>query len=306
MVRLGGGTDLDDRAAGPARLQSMRLRPGTGWVPESASLPLPQPIVAGGDRRTDAEPKDGGRTDGGPRVAVPSAGELAKAWAADRLPLWTHGVVERASVGSVLAMLAAVVAVVMAGVMLLHRHPPSGYSSSYNASTTDTSSSSASSFAADPMSSSAPSTTAAATSIVVDVGGRVRKPGLVTLPPGARVADAIAAAGGPMRRREIVTMNLAAKVTDGQLLLVGVKAAGSSGSTTTADGATPTSPAAPVSLSSATLEQLETLPGVGPVTGQKIIDWRTTHSGFTSVEQLQQVSGIGPATYAELSPLVTP
>jgi competence protein ComEA len=285
----------------------MRLRPGTGWVPESASISVSQPIVAGsGDRHTDVEPTDVEPTDRGPSLAVPTAGELAKAWAADRLPLWTHGVVERASLGSVLAVLAAVVAVVVAGVMLLHRHSASGYSSSYDASTTGTSSSSASSFAPDPVSSSAPNTTTAATSIVVDVGGRVRKPGLVTLPPGARVADAIAAAGGPMRPREIATMNLAAKVTDGQLLLVGVEATGSGGSTVTADGATPTSPAAPVSLSSATLEQLETLPGVGPVTGQKIIDWRTAHSGFTSVDQLQQVSGIGPATYAELSPLVTP
>jgi competence protein ComEA len=70
-------------------------------------------------------------------------------------------------------------------------------------------------------------------------------------------------------------------------------------------GASTPSATAPVALNSASLEELETLPGIGPVTGQKIIDWRTAHGGFTSVEQLQQVSGIGPATYAELSPLVT-
>lgn len=123
------------------------------------------------------------------------------------------------------------------------------------------------------------------------------------MPAGARVADAIAAAGGPLRHRELATTNLAARVTDGQLLTVGTKQAAAPSAPTTDASSTSTGPS--VDLNSATLEELETLPGVGPVTGQKIIDWRTAHSGFTSIEQLQQVSGIGPATYAELSPLVT-
>lgn len=134
-------------------------------------------------------------------------------------------------------------------------------------------------------------------SIVVDVAGRVRHPGLVTLPVGAREADAIRAAGGALHRRDLVGVDLAARVVDGQLLMVGPARSGAA-----AGG----SAAGPVSLSTASIEQLETLPGVGPVTAQKIIDWRTAHGGFTSVSQLQQVAGIGPARYAELSPLVSP
>ena len=150
----------------------------------------------------------------------------------------------------------------------------------------------------DAPAASAPSDpTANGSSIVVDVGGRVHHPGLVTLPIGARVADAIRAAGGPLRHRELARIDLAAHVADGQLLMVGVPAAADS-----SGGGS----AAPVSLSTASLEQLETLPGVGPVTAQKIVDWRTTHGGFTSVSQLEQVSGIGPARYSQLSPLVTP
>jgi competence protein ComEA len=134
--------------------------------------------------------------------------------------------------------------------------------------------------------------------LVVDVGGRVRRPGLVTLPPGARVADAIHAAGGAVRPGDLRLLNLAARVTDGQLLLVGVSGAPVAG---------PASPAAagPVNLNSATVEELDTLPGIGPVLAQRIVDWRTAHGGFGSVSDLDEVSGIGDAIYAELSPLVT-
>jgi competence protein ComEA len=198
----------------------------------------------------------------------------------------------------------ALVAVALGGVLLLHRHAGSTYSPSYDASATGAGPGAASSFGV-PLVSPTPAAIADATSIVVDVGGRVHKPGLVTLPPGARVADAIAAAGGPLRHREIATVDLAARVSDGQLLLVGVKAGASSAAAPLGTDPTATGSTAPVALNSATLEQLETLPGIGPVLGQNIIDWRTAHSGFTSLEQLQQVSGIGPATYADLSPRVT-
>jgi competence protein ComEA len=135
-------------------------------------------------------------------------------------------------------------------------------------------------------------------SVVVDVGGRVRRPGLVTLPLGARVADALRAAGGALRPRDLTSLDLAAKVADGQLLLVGVPGAAvpSSG-----DGA----PSGPVDLNSATAEQLEALPGIGPVLAQHIVDWRTAHGGFRSVDQLNDVSGIGDSTFADLAPLVT-
>lgn len=135
--------------------------------------------------------------------------------------------------------------------------------------------------------------------IVVDVGGRVRRPGLVTVPVGSRVADAVRAAGGALHPGDLALLNLAAKVSDGQLLLVGVAGAA-------AAGADPASGSGgPVDLNSATTDQLDALPGIGPVLAQRIIDWRTAHGGFHSVRDLDQVSGIGDSIYAELEPLVT-
>ena len=135
--------------------------------------------------------------------------------------------------------------------------------------------------------------------IVVDVGGRVRRPGLVTVPAGSRVADAVRAAGGAIRARDLALVNLAAKVSDGQLLLIGVTGA-------TATGADPTSGSAgPVNLNTATVDQLDALPGIGPVLAQRIVDWRTQHGGFHAVRDLDQVSGIGDTIYAELEPLVS-
>jgi competence protein ComEA len=286
-----GGTGNEDRASGRQRLHSMQLpSAGGGWVPDAAlesSAPGPdagQPPV---------EP---------PTAAAPTLGVLVRGWLQDRLPLRTHGVLEQVSLGSVITAMSVLVGIVLVGVLLVHRHSSGGYSSSYDASVTSTGS--GSSPYADPTQSAASATAADPASIVVDVGGKVRKPGLVTLPAGARVADAITAAGGPLHHREIATVDLAARVTDGQLLLVGVPASAPAGPSAGGDDAPSSS--VPVDLNSATLEQLETLPGIGPVTGQKIIDWRTAHSGFTSIEQLQQVSGIGPATYADLAPLVAP
>jgi competence protein ComEA len=135
--------------------------------------------------------------------------------------------------------------------------------------------------------------------LVVDVGGRVRRPGLVTLPPGSRVADAVRAAGGAIRRGDLATINLAARVSDGQLLLIGMP-----GGDASAVGATGES-SGPVSLNSATVDQLDELPGIGPVLAQRIVDWRTQHGGFKTVHDLDQVSGIGDTIYAELEPLVT-
>ncbi|HEX4654744.1 MAG TPA: ComEA family DNA-binding protein [Mycobacteriales bacterium] len=134
--------------------------------------------------------------------------------------------------------------------------------------------------------------------IVVDVAGRVRRPGLVTLPAGSRVSDAVRAAGGALRPRDLALVNLAARVSDGQLLVVGVTDPAAA-----ADGSA--GPSAPVSLNTATVDQLDGLPGIGPVLAQRIVDWRTQHGGFRSVRDLDQVSGIGDSIYAELEPLVT-
>ena len=146
---------------------------------------------------------------------------------------------------------------------------------------------------------------AAARRLVVDVAGAVRRPGLYRLAPGTRIADALALAGGPAPKADVDLVNLAAPLADGEQVLVprrGARAsAGSSGGDATA---APPSPTAPVDLNTATAEQLDTLPGVGPVTAQKIIAFRLAHGPFTSVDQLDAIPGIGPARIAELRGLV--
>jgi len=146
------------------------------------------------------------------------------------------------------------------------------------------------------MASTAPATATTA-EIVVDVGGRVRHPGLVTLPTGSRVADAIAAAGGPLRPADLARINLAARVSDGQLLLIGVPGASAESSGASGGGG-------PVDLNSATVDQLDALPGVGPVLAQRIVDWRQAHGGFRTIDDLQQVPGIGPRKFSDLKALV--
>jgi competence protein ComEA len=137
--------------------------------------------------------------------------------------------------------------------------------------------------------------------IVVDVEGAVRRAGLVRLASGSRVSDAIARAGGLTARAERTGVNLAAPVSDGEQVLVPALGAGG-GAVGVGGGAA----AGPVSLSSATAEQLDTLPGVGPVTAQKIVAFRQEHGAFHSVEELDAIPGIGPARIADLKGLVTP
>lgn len=146
-------------------------------------------------------------------------------------------------------------------------------------------------------------TPAARASLVVDVAGAVRRPGLVRLPQGARVSDAIARAGGLTARAQRDAVNLAAPVADGQQVLV--PARGVAGAAAAGGGAAGTT-TGPVSLSSATVEQLDALPGVGPVTAQKIVAYRTEHGGFRTVEELDAIPGIGPARIADLHGLVVP
>jgi competence protein ComEA len=143
--------------------------------------------------------------------------------------------------------------------------------------------------------------------VVVSVVGKVAAPGLVTLPVGSRVADAVAAAGGLAPDAEPASVNLAAVVTDGQQVAVGVPGAavGTAGSAP-GGAAAPGGGAsgAPVDLNSATVADLDALPGVGPVLAQRIVDHRTGHGRFRSVDQLDDVPGIGPAVFARLAPLV--
>jgi len=160
------------------------------------------------------------------------------------------------------------------------------------------------------------STTAPATEIVVSVTGLVANPGLVTLRAGARVADAIAAAGGTGPDADLTGMNLAARLSDGDSVVIGsssstngvgsvVDSAGMGGSSPDAAGSSGASNSGLINLNTADEAALDTLPGVGPVMAQNILAWRETNGSFTSIEQLQEITGIGPSRYAQISPLVT-
>ena len=143
---------------------------------------------------------------------------------------------------------------------------------------------------------------APARKLVVHVVGQVFKPGLYSLPDGSRVDDAISRAGGPKPRAALEAVNLAAPVADGQQIVVPSRR---EAARALAGGPVAgVIPGARVHLNSATLEQLDELPGVGPVTAQKILDYRTEHGAFGSVDELDAVPGIGPATLAELRDLV--
>ncbi len=141
----------------------------------------------------------------------------------------------------------------------------------------------------------------ARTTVVVSVVGLVAAPGLVSLPEGARVADAVAAAGGLLPEADPASVNLAAVVTDGQQVAVGVPGAAAAPVSGTSGGGVS---AGPVVLNAATVADLDALPGIGPVLAQRIVDHRSQHGRFASVEQLDDVPGIGPAIYAALADLV--
>ena len=155
-----------------------------------------------------------------------------------------------------------------------------------------------------------PTATAAAAVVVAYVCGAVRRPGVYTFAQGARITDLIAKAGGATGAAELDTVNLAALLTDGQQVVVpergapGVAVAASDPAATSA-GSSVVAAGAPVNLNTATMAELDTLPGVGPSTAQKILDYRTAQGGFKSVEDLNNVSGIGDVTFAELKDLVT-
>jgi competence protein ComEA len=128
--------------------------------------------------------------------------------------------------------------------------------------------------------------------VVVDIEGDVDQPGLVRLPVGSRVADAIAAAGGLRKKGALGQINLAARLEDGQLLVIGAVAL---------DGGTVDTR---VSLNRGTAADFDTLPGVGPVLAARIVTWRQQHQHFSSIDELQEVPGIGAKVFQNLKPLV--
>ncbi|MGH3561031.1 MAG: ComEA family DNA-binding protein [Mycobacterium sp.] len=158
--------------------------------------------------------------------------------------------------------------------------------------------------------------------VVVSVVGLVHNPGLATLTPGARIADALNAAGGALDGADTIGLNMARQLADGEQIVVGIAppsgqptvlgssvSAGSGGPETpgaprTTAASTTSKPGEPVNLNTATVEQLDTLPGVGPVTAAAIVAWRDAHGKFGSVDQLGEVDGIGPARLEKLRALV--
>jgi competence protein ComEA len=163
-------------------------------------------------------------------------------------------------------------------------------------------------------SSTASSTVQPAVSLVVSVSGRVQRPGLVEVPGGARVADVLDAAGGVLPGTDLAGLNLARRVVDGEQVAVGVPPAPDaapgavggreSGPTGPGAAAGPAAPPGPIDLNSATPEQLDALPGVGPVTAQRILEWRTRNGRFARVEQLREIEGIGERRFGQLRELV--
>lgn len=139
--------------------------------------------------------------------------------------------------------------------------------------------------------------------LVVDVAGEVRDPGVYRMPEGSRVTDAIDRAGGATGEAFLDAINLAAELSDGQQVVVPPAAPGGS-----AAGASAAGPAhdGPISLGSATVEQLDTIEGIGPVTAQNIVDYRDQNGGISSVDDLDQISGIGPATMEALRARLQP
>ncbi|QNN53363.1 helix-hairpin-helix domain-containing protein [Nocardioides mesophilus] len=249
------------------------------------------------------------------RRPVPHA-TAAGAWLLDRLPATMQG---RAGLGvghvALLSLLVAVALGVSAwwavrsadpGELVVARPASSGPSALVGTVAQATADASQAS-APGPGPAAGASAGAAPAALVVDVAGRVRHPGIVRLPPGSRVVDALEAAGGARRGVRLQTLNLARPLVDGEQVLVGVAVVPGVAASAVSDPAGSTGGAASplVNLNTADQALLETLPGVGPVTAQAILQWRAEHGAFASVDELLDVSGIGEATLAELAPFVT-
>jgi competence protein ComEA len=148
-----------------------------------------------------------------------------------------------------------------------------------------------------------PATPTPAESVLVHVTGDVRRPGLVGLPAGSRVDDAVQAAGGLRKHGSVGSTNLARLLVDGERIEVGGDDSSPSDLHASSSGASGAS-SGPIDLNTATTEQLDSLPGIGPVTAAKILSWREANGRFTVVDELAEVPGIGPKTLAELRPHV--
>jgi competence protein ComEA len=232
------------------------------------------------------------------RAITPATGR-ALAWLQDRLPATLQG---RVSLGvghvAILAVVAAAALAVTAFLTIRARPTIQPVPQAHTSPAPRTS-------AAPVGTAPAATPTAAAGSVVVDVAGKVRRPGIATLPAGSRVVDALRKAGGPRPGVDLTSLNLARVLVDGEQILVGTVAAPGVAASASAQAGAAGSPGALVNLNTATLELLDGLPGVGPVTAQKILDWRAAHGAFTAIDELLEVDGIGEKTLADMAPHLT-
>ncbi|GGW18345.1 hypothetical protein GCM10010501_45010 [Streptomyces libani subsp. rufus] len=274
-------------------------------VPNSATepgpagaVPLPEP-----EPRPETEPRPGQKPEA---PAGPDWRERAGLALRERMPVWLqarYAVERRGVVALAVVLVAAAVFAAqhfwagrpesVSAPQVVHSQPPFAQKSGGEGSA----------------GASASTSAAPGAEIVVDVSGKVREPGIRRLPAGARVADALRAAGGVRPGVSTEGLNRARFLVDGEQVVVGIPAGAPGRPGPPAGplpGTTGTGPTAPVSLTTATQDQLETLPGVGPVLAQHIIDYRTQHGGFRSVDELREVNGIGDRRFTDLRRLVRP
>ncbi|MDV8022410.1 ComEA family DNA-binding protein [Rhodococcus sp. IEGM 1330] len=287
----------DDRAHTVARLNSVRRQH------DSAR-----------DRVVPEDPRpDAGSTE--PDWLLPEAQRAGTPWSALLPSRWRSARVDPGKQGAVAMVAAGVFVVLVAGFAVLRDAPtpaPAPPLAVVATDTVDTDGTVDTGDAVDPVPS-------AEAELVVSVVGLVTRPGLVRLQPGSRVADALAAAGGAVEGADLLALNMAARVADGDQIVVGVvppEAAPPVSSTTSGIG-TPTdgsggapagvggsTPGGTVDLNAATVAELDALPGVGPVTATSIVSWRETNGRFATVDQLSEVDGIGPGRLEKIRDLV--
>jgi competence protein ComEA len=251
--------------------------------PDAAGLPEPSPVAAAGRHALPARSRSARRLAG---------------WVGEQVPETLRGRTEL-TVGPVLLVVALVALAVAGAVLVVVRMGGNSQPVPMHAS-----SSASQAPAPTAVTPSATGAAAASGKVTVDVAGKVRRPGVATLPAGSRVVDALRRAGGARAGVDLSSLNLARVLVDGEQILVG-RGMPAGGIAAGASTAAPDPVGSLVNLNTATSEQLDTLPGVGPVTAQKILEWRSAHGAFSAVDELLEVDGIGEKTLADLAPHVT-
>lgn len=233
------------------------------------------------------------------RTARPGPARRVASWVGDQVPDTLRGRTELGS-GPVLLVVALVALAVTGTVFVVLRMQGNGDPVPMRAG----SKSAGSATPLVPTATPAATGGAAGGSVTVDVAGKVRRPGVAMLPAGSRVVDALRKAGGARSGVDLSSLNLARVLVDGEQILVGRGVPGG-GIAAGASTAAPDPGGSLVNLNTATAEQLDTLPGVGPVTAQKILDWRAANGAFSSVDELLEVDGIGEKKLADMAPQLT-